>query len=83
MAALRTGASDVVNREKETDAPIFLLATGWRAGSTLLQRMLVTDPRVILWGEPFCDLALPSRVAEMVGHISELYLLEKRLSKTT
>ena len=78
MAALRPAASDGVTGGKQNDAPIFLLATGWRAGSTLLQRILVTDPNVLLWGEPFGDLALPSRIAEMVSHISELYLLKER-----
>jgi len=78
MAALRPAASDAVNGERLTDAPIFLLATGWRAGSTLLQRILVTDPRVLLWGEPFGDLALPSKITETVSHISELYLLKER-----
>jgi len=78
IAALRSGTSNAINAEKETDTPIFLLATGWRAGSTLLQRILVTDPRVLLWGEPLGDLALPSKIAEMVSHISELYLLKER-----
>jgi hypothetical protein len=78
MAVLRTGTSDAVNLESQADAPIFVLATGWRAGSTLLQRILITDSRLLLWGEPFGDLALPSRIAEMVGHISELYLLKER-----
>jgi hypothetical protein len=78
MAALRPTALDAATSEKQADAPIFLLASGWRAGSTLLQRVLVTDPRVLLWGEPFGDLALPSRIAEMVGHISQLYLLKER-----
>jgi hypothetical protein len=78
MAALRAGTSDAINLEGRADAPIFVLATGWRAGSTLLQRILVTDSSVLLWGEPFGDLALPSRIADMVGHISELYLLKQR-----
>ena len=32
-------------------APAFLLAAGWRSGSTLLQRALM--PEVFLWGEPY------------------------------
>jgi hypothetical protein len=32
--------------------PIFVLAAGWRSGSTLLQRMLVADPTALVWGEP-------------------------------
>jgi len=78
VAALQIGDSGAINAETRPEAPIFLLATGWRAGSTLLQRILVTDPRVLVWGEPFGDLAFPSKIAEMVGHISELYLLKER-----
>ncbi|HEX5446610.1 MAG TPA: sulfotransferase [Pirellulales bacterium] len=33
------------------EEPIFVLAAGWRSGSTLLQRLLM--PRAFLWGEPF------------------------------
>src|SRR5215470_16856110 len=36
--------------EGESESPIFLLSIGWRSGSTLLQRDLVTDPRLLLWG---------------------------------
>jgi hypothetical protein len=78
IAALCPAALDATVGGTQTDGPIFLLATGWRAGSTLLQRILVTDPRVLVWGEPFGDLALPSRIAEMVSHISQLYSLKER-----
>ena len=50
------------------EAPIFLLSTGWRAGSTLLQRVLVTDPRLLLWGEPLGEMTLVSELAEMLSH---------------
>lgn len=32
--------------------PIFVLAAGWRSGSTLLQRMLVAENDLMVWGEP-------------------------------
>ncbi len=32
--------------------PLFVLSAGWRSGSTLLQRMLLSDPGVMVWGEP-------------------------------
>jgi Sulfotransferase family len=60
-------APDAVERERDTEAPIFLLSTGHRTGSTLLQRILVTDPRVLLWGEPLGDMALVCRIAEMMS----------------
>jgi hypothetical protein len=35
------------------DAPVFILSAGWRSGSTLLQRLVMSDKRVLLWGEPY------------------------------
>jgi hypothetical protein len=39
------------------DTPVFLLSAGWRAGSTLLQRLIVSGGEIFLWGEPYdrCD----------------------------
>jgi hypothetical protein len=53
---------------QDNEAPIFLLSTGWRAGSTLLQRILITDPRLLLWGEPLGEMTIVSKIAEMVSH---------------
>lgn len=33
--------------------PIFLFSAGWRSGSTLAQRLLMSDPNVFIWGEPY------------------------------
>lgn len=42
---------------EDTVSPIFLLSAGWRSGSTLLQRLIMSDKRVILWGEPYDECA--------------------------
>ena len=69
IAALHMGASlDAATGEGDTEAPIFLLSTGMRTGSTLLQRILVTDPRVLLWGEPLGDMDFVCRITEMLSH---------------
>jgi hypothetical protein len=68
IAELDTNASDAVNGKTDTQAPIFVLSTGWRTGSTLLQRILVTDPGLVVWGEPFGEMTLVSRIADMVNH---------------
>ena len=68
IAALETQDSILSVADKETETPIFLLSTGWRAGSTLLQRILVTDSRLLLWGEPLGEMIPVSRIAEMISH---------------
>jgi hypothetical protein len=47
-------------------SPVFVLATGWRTGSTLLQRVLMTDRRLLLWGEPLGRFGLLTRISEAV-----------------
>jgi hypothetical protein len=65
IAAIPVRALDSADEKRE--APIFLLSTGGRAGSTLLQRILVTDSRVLLWGEPLSQMGLISRITEAVS----------------
>ncbi len=36
-----------------TEEPIFILSAGWRSGSTMLQRMLMGQEKVLIWGEPY------------------------------
>jgi hypothetical protein len=66
IALLQTRTSDTA-AEKELEAPIFLLSTGWRAGSTLLQRLLVTDSQLLLWGEPLGEMTIASKLTEMMS----------------
>jgi hypothetical protein len=68
IAALNTRGLHLADGTTDAESPIFLLSTGWRAGSTLLQRILVTDPRLLIWGEPFGEMILLPRIAEMVSN---------------
>jgi hypothetical protein len=70
IAILHADKSDSVNGKTDMQAPIFLLCTGWRTGSTLLQRILVTDPRLFIWGEPLGEMTLVSRITELVSDYS-------------
>src|SRR5262245_15727923 len=44
------------------DAPVFVLAAGWRSGSTLVQRALMS--KCLVWGEPFGHAGLIERLAD-------------------
>lgn len=54
---------DLKSEDSEAQ-PIFLFAAIWRSGSTLLQRLLCSDPSLILWGEPYTDTDLLPRMAQ-------------------
>lgn len=49
--------------EADEPAPIFLLSAGWRSGSTLLQRLIMSDARVLIWGEPYDECGLVQALA--------------------
>ena len=53
---------------QSTDAikPVFILSAGWRSGSTLLQRLVVSSREVAIWGEPIGEAAVILRLACML-----------------
>lgn len=53
--------------QNDTESPIFVLSTAWRSGSTLLQRILLTDPHLLLWGEPLGEMGVVSRLTGMLA----------------
>jgi hypothetical protein len=77
IGALHMGYAKFADAKDDPEAPIFVLSTGMRTGSTLLQRILVTDPRVLLWGEPLGDMAMICKIAEMMSHSISPWNLEQ------
>ena len=70
-AALRAveahlGAGSEIDAEAERSSPIFVLSAGWRSGSTLVQRLLCSDPSMLMWGEPFGEAIPVPRMASML-----------------
>jgi hypothetical protein len=57
--SLRSAAAPDV----EDEAPIFIFAAGWRSGSTLLQRLVMSDGGVLIWGEPYQESGLIQALA--------------------
>jgi hypothetical protein len=41
----------------DPESPIFIFSAGWRTGSTLLQRLVLSGGETLVWGEPYphCD----------------------------
>lgn len=67
------------------DEPVFLLSAGWRSGSTLLQRLVMSDSRVFIWGEPYDECGMIQMLAESVkafrsGWPPEEYFYDGRAS---
>jgi len=65
---------DAATREPQAvseDDPVFLASIGWRSGSTLTQRALMTDPSILVWGEPLAHMRFLHRLAEPLLGISE------------
>jgi hypothetical protein len=52
------------------DEPVFVCSIGWRTGSTLVQRILMTDPSVLIWGEPMDRLGVLDLLADIVTGVS-------------
>jgi hypothetical protein len=52
--------------DDEDDQPVFLLAAGWRSGSTLLQRVLMSSEDLMIWGEPFARSGLATSLASQL-----------------
>ena len=51
--------------DPSTDEPILTLASSWRAGSTLLQRLLMSGGDAMIWGEPFGQRDPVRQMADM------------------
>ena len=50
--------------EADPHLPVFIFSAGWRSGSTLLQRLLMSDPDLFIWGEPFDHCGIVQALAE-------------------
>jgi hypothetical protein len=62
-----------------TDEPIFILASGWRSGSTLLQRLINSNQQTLIWGEPFANCNLIQNQTDSLRSFTENYPQDKWL----
>ncbi|NOR68095.1 MAG: hypothetical protein GQ532_00085 [Methylomarinum sp.] len=52
------------NINNDSEEPIFLFSAGWRSGSTLLQRLIISDSKVLMWGEPYDECGIIQTMAD-------------------
>lgn len=52
------------------EEPILVAAAAWRTGSTLVQRLLTTDPGVLIWGEPLNEAAWLDHLIDQLAPLS-------------
>jgi hypothetical protein len=57
----------------ETCEPIFILAAGWRTGSTFLQRLIMSGGQAFIWGEPYRHAALVDSLASQVKAFTNVW----------
>ena len=60
---------DVQSREQQS--PIFILSAGWRSGSTLLQRIIMSKESILVWGEPYSHARIISHLADGISAITK------------
>lgn len=56
--------------QDDGEAPVFVLSAGWRSGSTLVQRLLMSSGQLVIWGEPLGDAAFIPRLAHSLSTIN-------------
>lgn len=58
-------------RSTSQSVPVFIFSAGWRSGSTFLQRWLMTDKSLMVWGEPYRHAGLIESLARPVAAFTE------------
>ena len=53
--------------------PIFIFSAGWRSGSTLLQRLLMSSQQILVWGEPYGHTGLIDSLLQPLKGITSSY----------
>ncbi len=65
----------------QDEAPLFLLSAGWRSGSTLLQRMVMADSDVLIWGEPYARSRIVQSLVNQIRAFTDEWPRDRELMK--
>ena len=60
-------------QSSENTSPIFIFAAGWRTGSTLLQRLVMSSQNTMIWGEPYSHNNLIENLSQPLRGITDTY----------
>jgi hypothetical protein len=69
LAAIASRWPDL--HSESLEEPIFILSAGWRSGSTMLQRLLMSAGRHLIWGEPYSHARMIDALAEPIRCFTE------------
>jgi len=75
------------NKKSDKEAPIFIFSAGWRSGSTLLQRLILSSEDILIWGEPYDKSNIVESMSQSIVPLSDYwppesyYLKEKDVNQ--
>ncbi|WP_293335475.1 sulfotransferase [Microcoleus sp. CAWBG58] len=73
-AALKNFSVRWPNIKSNCDSsPVFIFSAGWRSGSTLLQRLVMSSGSIIVWGEPYGRAGLIDHLSSPLKSITDTY----------
>jgi len=61
----------------DQEIPVFVFSAGWRSGSTLVQRLILSSRELVVWGEPLGDAAFIGRLAYSLSYVSDKWPPQK------
>lgn len=67
------------NDQPSEESPIFIFSAGWRSGSTLLQRLVMSEGNVFIWGEPYDHCQIVQSMAKTMMAFSAQWPAPKQL----
>lgn len=70
LECIRQRWPETFDQVDDQSSPVFILSAGWRSGSTLMQRLVVSSGEITIWGEPLGDTGLIQRLGAAIANIS-------------
>ncbi len=79
LQAIESQLSGLVSKE----APVFVFSAGWRSGSTMLQRLVMSGNDTLIWGEAYDRACIIQRLTETLFAYSSAWPPESFLDQPT